>query len=276
MTPGASLFVSDIDGTLVTPDKQLTPAALQAAADIKAADLPFSVVSARPPRGMAKVVAAMGIRLPYAAFNGGSIVDPVLGLLQAHRLGPEAAAKALDVMQRAGLEPWVFADDAWLLTDADGPEVPRERRTVDFEPTLVANFDAVLDRVDKIVAPSADALLLDRVEAELRLALAGVANVERSQAYYIDITHPMANKGEAVRAIAARTGADLARTIVIGDMTNDIAMFRVAGFAIAMGQAPDTVKAAAGAVTAANTDDGFAKAVISLVLPRLAAMDVRT
>jgi len=275
MTPGASLFVSDIDGTLVTPDKQLTPAALQASADLKAADLPFSVVSARPPRGMAKVVAAMGVTLPFAAFNGGSIVDPTLGLLQAHRLAPEAAAKALAVMQRAGVKPWVFADDAWLLTDTNGPEIQRERRTVGFDPTLVVDFEAVLDRIDKIVAPSADSLLLDRVEAELRAALAGVANVERSQAYYIDVTHPMANKGEAIRAIAARTGADLDRTIVIGDMTNDLAMFRVAGFAIAMGQAPDAVKAAAGAVTAANTEDGFAKAVTSLVLPRLAAMEPR-
>jgi len=273
MTHGARLFVSDIDGTLVTPDKQLTPAALQAVAMLKAADVPFSVVSSRPPRGMAKVVAALGVTMPFAAFNGGNIIDPSLGLLQAHRLAPDAAAKALDVMRRAGVEPWVFADDAWLVQDAGGPEVGRERRTVDFDPTVVASFDAVSDRVDKIVAPSADATLLDRVEADLRAALAGVANVERSQAYYIDVTHPMANKGEAVRAIAARTGADLDRTIVIGDMTNDIAMFRVAGFAIAMGQAPDAVKAAAGAVTAANTDDGFAKAVASLVLPRLAAME---
>ena len=273
MTHGARLFVSDIDGTLVTPDKQLTLAALQAVAMLKAADVPFSVVSSRPPRGMAKVVAALGVTMPFAAFNGGNIIDPSLGLLQAHRLAPDAAAKALDVMRRAGVEPWVFADDAWLVQDAGGPEVGRERRTVDFDPTVVASFDAVSDRVDKIVAPSADATLLDRVEADLRAALAGVANVERSQAYYIDVTHPMANKGEAVRAIAARTGADLDRTIVIGDMTNDIAMFRVAGFAIAMGQAPDAVKAAAGAVTAANTDDGFAKAVASLVLPRLAAME---
>ena len=276
MTPGASLFVSDIDGTLVTPDKQLTAAAIQAVVSLKAADVPFSVVSSRPPRGMAKVVAALGVTMPFAAFNGGNIVDPTLGLLQAHRLAPGSAAKALEVMQRAGVWPWVFADDAWLVLDANGPQVERERRTVDFEPTVAANFDAVLDRVDKIVAPSGDTALLDQVEADLRAALAGVANVERSQAYYIDVTHPMANKGEAVRAIAARTGADLDRTVVIGDMTNDVAMFRVAGFAIAMGQAPDAVKAAAGAVTAANTDDGFAKAVISLVLPRLAAMDVRT
>jgi len=270
MTAGRRLFVSDIDGTLVTPDKRLTPAAIRAAADLMAADVPFSVVSSRPPRGMAGVVDALGLTLPFAAFNGGTLVDPSGRLLQAHRLAPETAAVALQLMQRAGIRPWVFADDTWFLIDPDGPDVARERRTVGFDPTVVASFDAVLGRVDKLVAPSDDPSLLDRVEAELHAATGG-ANVERSQAYYVDVTHPLANKGEAVRAIAAHVGADLDRTIVIGDMTNDIAMFRVAGFAIAMGQAPETVKAQADALTAANTDDGFAKAVASLVLPRLAA-----
>jgi Cof subfamily protein (haloacid dehalogenase superfamily) len=267
---GARLFVSDIDGTLVTPDKQLTPAALAAVAALKAAGIPFSVVSSRPARGMAKVVQALDLTLPYAAFNGGNVVDPVGGLVVAHRLVAEAAALALRLMEQAGVLPWVFADDAWLLSDLNGPNVERERRTVGFDPTVVASFEPVIDRIDKIVAPSNDPGLLDRVEAELRAALGRGANVERSQAYYIDITHPLANKGEAVRTIAAHIGADLAQTIVIGDMTNDIAMFRVAGFAIAMGQAPEAVKAEAGAVTANNTDDGFAKAVTSLVLPRLA------
>jgi hydroxymethylpyrimidine pyrophosphatase-like HAD family hydrolase len=63
-------------------------------------------------------------------------------------------------------------------------------------------------------------------------------------------------------------GVDPTRTAVIGDMSNDVAMFRVAGFSIAMGQAPDAVKAEADATTAANTDEGFALAVESLVLPR--------
>lgn len=270
MTAERRLFVSDIDGTLVPPDKQLTPAAIAAVAELRAAGIPFSVVSSRPPRGMAKVVAALGVTLPYAAFNGANVVEPSGALLRAHRLAPQIAASALQRVVRAGVRPWVFADDAWLVIDPEGPNVGRERNTVGYEPTVIATFDAVIARIDKIVASADDSGLLDRVEADLRAVLAAGANVERSQAYYIDITHPLANKGEAVRTIAAHIGADLARSIVIGDMTNDIAMFRVAGFAIAMGQAPEAVKAEARAVTAANTEDGFAKAVASLVLPRFA------
>jgi hypothetical protein len=264
------LFVSDIDGTLVTPQKLLTPAALQAAAELKAAGAPFTVVSSRPPRGMARIVEALGITLPFAAFNGGNIVGSDGAVLEAHRLAAEAAQAALRVITERGVAPWVFADGAWFALDPKGPHVAHERMTVSFDATIVTGFEAVEDRIDKIVAPSDDHALLDRIEGELRETLGAAADVERSQTYYVDVTHPRANKGEAVKALARLAGAALERTVVIGDMPNDIAMFRVAGFAIAMGQAPEPVKAAAAAVTDTDTADGFAKAVRTFVLPRFA------
>jgi len=268
--PGRGLFVSDVDGTLVNPDKQLTPASLAAAADLRAAGVPFTLISARPPRGMAALVRAMGVSLPFAAFNGGALVGADMKLIEAHRLAPDVARRTLALLERRGIEVFVFADDAWLLRDAHGVKTDLERRTVGFEPTVVDGFEALLDRIDKIVGVSDDPGQLDVAETDLRQALGTSANIERSQAYYLDITHPLANKGEAVRALAARIGADLAQTVVLGDMTNDVAMFRVAGFAIAMGQAPLAVKAQAEAVTLANSEDGFAHAVRTLVLPRLA------
>jgi Cof subfamily protein (haloacid dehalogenase superfamily) len=266
----AGLFVSDVDGTLVTPDKALTPAAIAAAADIHAAGVPFTLVSSRPPRGMAQVIAATGVTLPFAAFNGGSLVGPDFKLIEAHRLSAEAAIATLTLLDAQGVEAFVFADDLWLLRDPNGPKVGRERHTVGFEPTVVTGFEAFIDRIDKIVGVSDDPAPLDVAETLLRAALGGSANIERSQPYYLDITHPRANKGDAVRSLARRLGVALEDTVVLGDMTNDIAMFRVAGFAIAMGQAPPAVKAEAAAITAANTDDGFAQAVRMLVLPRLA------
>jgi hydroxymethylpyrimidine pyrophosphatase-like HAD family hydrolase len=134
----------------------------------------------------------------------------------------------------------------------------------------VTGFEAVQDRIDKIVAPSDDHALLDAIARELRERLGPAADVERSQTYYVDVTHPLANKGEAVKALAVYAETDAARTVVIGDMTNDVAMFRVAGFSIAMGQAPVAVKSAATVETGPNTEDGFAQAVRAFVLPRLA------
>jgi hypothetical protein len=133
---------------------------------------------------------------------------------------------------------------------------------------VVANFDAVIDRIDKIVGVTDDHPALAAAETELSALLGGAASAVRSQTYYLDVTHPRADKGLAVRDLAAAAHVDLARTAVIGDMSNDVAMFKVAGFAIAMGQATDVVKARAHATTGPNTADGFADAVERLILPR--------
>ena len=67
--------------------------------------------------------------------------------------------------------------------------------------------------------------LLDRCEDELGAALGTQAAISRSQAYYLDITHPLANKGDALSEIATLLGAPMAEIAVIGDGANDVAMF---------------------------------------------------
>ena len=265
-----ALLVSDIDGTLVAPDKTLTPRASEAVSELGRAGVGFTLVSSRPPRGMAGLIRALDVRLPFAAFNGASLIGPDMKLIRALRISEAAARQTLDFLAARGIAAWVFADDAWFVTDAGGERVEHERHTVSFDPTVVTDFDAVIDRIDKIVGVSDDHPALAAAEAALSALLGGAASAVRSQTYYLDITHPRADKGLAVRDLAVATQVDLARTAVIGDMSNDVAMFKVAGFAIAMGQASDAVKAQAQAVTGPNTADGFADAVAQLILPRAA------
>jgi Cof subfamily protein (haloacid dehalogenase superfamily) len=270
MTP-VRLVVSDVDGTLVTPDKALTPAAVAAAGELADAGIKLCLVSSRPPRGMAKQIAALGVTLPCAGFNGGAIFDPG-GRVTDGRWLPRTVAEAiLDRLETAQVNAWVFAGDCWFLTDAAGPEVWRERRTVDFAPTVTADLRSVEGDIGKIVGVSDDPARLDACEAAARAALGRDASVERSQSYYLDFSHPKATKGLAVTALAQRAGVSLSATAVIGDMYNDMSMFAVAGLAIAMGQAPASVKAAAQVVTAANTEDGFAAAIRRYILPTAAA-----
>ena len=79
-----------------------------------------------------------------------------------------------------------------------------------------------------------------------------------------------ADKGHAVRRIAAALGVPLGEVAVIGDMGNDMPMFDVAPFRIAMGNATDALKAKATYVTRDNEHDGFAAAVEGYILPRAA------
>jgi hypothetical protein len=265
---GIALLISDVDGTLVAPDKSLTPGAADAVRRLAEARVRFTLVSSRPPRGMAALVAELGVRLPFGAFNGGSLVAPDLSIIEAHRLSPSIARQTLELLVRRNVDAWVFADGQWWLRDRMAPNVALERRTVGFDPTVVGTFDDLIGRIDKIVGVSNDHALLARVESEAQTLIGEKAAIMRSQPYYLDITHPEANKGVAVAALCARIGVDLRHTAVIGDAFNDIAMFARGGFAIAMGQAPEEVKAQADAVTLSNKEDGFARAVDDLVLPR--------
>ena len=271
MTP-IRLLVSDVDGTLVTPEKTLTPAALEAGQALAQAGLAFCLVSSRPARGMAQLVQALDVRAPCAAFNGGRIFESDGRILESHPLPPDAADEALDLIAAAGAGAWLFAGDEWLLTDPEGDEVWRERRTVGFDPVRVDDLKTLPGPVGKIVGVSDDPAVLDLCQARASPALAGRANVSRSQSYYLDFTHPAADKGRAVTALAHRLGVPLEATAVIGDMDNDLPMFAVAGFSVAMGQSSERVKSAADTVTASNRDEGFALAVRDLILPRAARL----
>lgn len=261
-----ALLISDVDGTLLTPDKVLTPGAVAAVRRLGAAGVGFTLISSRPPRGMARLVTELDIRLPFGAFNGGSLVEPDLSLIETHRLGPDIARKMLALLSERAVDAWVFAGGDWLLRDPDGSNVPRERLTVGFEPKVVEGFDDVIGCVDKITGVSDDFALLARVEAEAQALIGGKAAIVQSQPAYLDVTNLKANKGDAVTALCQRIGVDLSRTAVIGDMFNDVAMFAKGGFSIAMGQSPEAVKSRADAVTLSDREGGFASAVDRLIL----------
>jgi Cof subfamily protein (haloacid dehalogenase superfamily) len=266
-----ALLIADVDGTLVTPDKRLTPAAVDAARRLGEAGVGFTIVSSRPPRGMAPIVQQLDITLPFAAFNGGTLATPSLELIEAHRLPHDVARAALALLTARGVDAWVYADGDWRVRDRAGLRVPHERLTLGYGPTPVADFEDVMGRIDKLVGVSDDPALMASVEAAARQLLDARATINRSQTYYLDFTDPKANKGEAVRSLCQRIGVDLRRTAVIGDMINDVAMFAQAGFSIAMGNASPEVKARATAVAETNENDGFAKAVDRFVLCPTAA-----
>jgi Cof subfamily protein (haloacid dehalogenase superfamily) len=264
------LVISDCDGTLLYTDKSLGEPAKEAVRNLTAAGVRFTVASSRPGKGMHSIVETLGIQSPFAAFNGGKLVDPAgWKTLSAHWLPRDAAQTALESLERDGVDAWVFIDDQWYITNPGGEYVPLERRTVGYDAVVVKRFEDIdLDSIEKIVASTKDATLLQRKEAEFHDTLKGRAMAMRSQTYYLDITHPLANKGEGVRELARLAGVALENVAVLGDMGNDVAMFDVAGVSIVMGQASADVQSHATFVSATNDEDGFALGLNGLLAAR--------
>jgi len=264
------LVISDCDGTLLYTDKSLGEPAKEAVRNLTAAGVRFTVASSRPGKGMHSIVETLGVQSPFAAFNGGKLVDPAgWKTLNAHWLPRDAAQTALESLERDAVDAWVFIDDQWYITNPGGEYVPLERRTVGYDAVVVKRFEDIdLDSIEKIVASTKDATLLQRKEAEFHDTLKGRAMAMRSQTYYLDITHPLANKGEGVRELARLAGVALENVAVLGDMGNDVAMFDVAGVSIVMGQACADVQSHATFVSATNDKDGFAAGLNGLLAAR--------
>jgi hydroxymethylpyrimidine pyrophosphatase-like HAD family hydrolase len=144
---------------------------------------------------------------------------------------------------------------------------------------VVPDFKGLTSDVAKLVGVSDDLEAVCKCEAAVREQFAAkihakqsnpqrenLVSAARSQPYYLDVTHPEANKGHVVFRLSEMLGIPADQIVTIGDMPNDIAMFEKSGLSIAMGQANDEVKSAANYSTSSSEEEGFANAVERYVL----------
>ncbi len=256
-----ALVVSDVDGTLLTKDKILTDGARDAVRRLREAGIGFTITSSRPTIGMRFLIEPLAIALPVGAFNGSSIVAPDLTPIEQHLIPTSAVEHSIEVLNQFGVDTWLFTNEKWLTRNGDGEYVPNEKRAIRADPTVVADFSSYLASTCKVVGSGADPELLQRCEAAMQQALGARATAVRSQSYYLDVTPPGLDKGTFVEAMARHLGISTDQIATIGDMQNDLAMFRKSGMSIAMGNATDDVKKVATHVTTSNEEEGFAGAI---------------
>ena len=268
--PGIRLMLADVDGTLVTGDKVLTERAIAAVRRLRRAGVLFAVTSGRPPRGMAMLVDPLDLETPVAAFNGGILVDRAMHVIEQRVVPEHLVVPISDLMRSFDLSVWIYRGADWYVPDPDGPHVARESRTVRFEPEVMAGLAGLTDRVAKIVGVSDDHQAVAGASDAARERFGEHVTAAASQPYYLDVTHPDANKGAVVRFLAGRYRISPEEIATIGDMPNDVLMFAHSGLSIAMGNADAQVKRAARRVTSSNEEEGFATAVERFVLPRAA------
>ena len=262
-----SAVLSDVDGTLVTKDKVLTPRAIQAVKSLRERGVAFTITSGRPPFGMRSLVEPLGLKLPMAAFNGGAIVLPDLSILDERQLPGYMLPALIDMIQAHGLEIFLFRSTDWYVRSLDAPRVARETSTIQRPPVVVPNFDGVLTRVVKIVGVSEDYPRVEACEAAVQKHFGTQVSAARSQPYYLDVTHPSANKGVVIERLSRYLKIPMEHIAVLGDQPNDVLMFKKSGLSIAMGNASDEVKGQANFVTTSYEEEGFANAVEKFILP---------
>jgi Cof subfamily protein (haloacid dehalogenase superfamily) len=260
------LVLSDVDGTLVTHEKVLTPRAIKAVDDLREAGILFAITSARPPQALTRFIEALKLTTPLGAFNGGLIIDGDMSILEEKTIDEDVAAPILDLLKAHGQDIWVYQGTNWYVQNVDGPHVAHEAEGCSCEPTKVLDFQGLEAGIFKIVGVSDDAATTTAVNASINERYAGKVAASQSQSYFLDVTSVEATKGNVVRFLAKKYDIDVAEIAAIGDMHNDVAMFDVAGLSIAMGNAHGEVQHAADVVTTTNDDEGFSNAIEKYVL----------
>ena len=278
------LLLADVDGTLVTHEKVLTGRAKAAANQMRKAGIAFAITSGRPPRGMQMLIEPLSLTTPMAAFNGGLFVRPDLSVIEQRVLQHDVVEPVIAIIRAHQLDVWIYRGIDWFVPARHGPHVDREEWTVKFPPSVVPDFTGKMDDVAKVVGVSDDLAAVAKCEEAVRAEFAGTVcckqsnasrepanqvSAARSQPYYLDVTHPDANKGAVVLALSKMLAIPVEQIATIGDMPNDVTMFAKSGLSIAMGQSSDEVKSAATYVTTSSEEEGFANAVDKYILGKV-------
>lgn len=277
MAQDIRLLVLDIDGTLAGESNQISPRVLTAIHQAQRRGIAVAIATGRMYQSALRFHQVVGSTLPLMAYQGALIRCPRTQTL--HRHTPLPRPLALDIL--AYLDPLeaqgdlsihlYIEDQLHVRAIIDDTRAYAERSGID--PVAVGNLHTLMHtqaHVDttKLLALSTNTALLSQVLDDLAKRYpSDDLYLTRSVEYFVEATHPLANKGEAVRFMAEDL-LDLKpdQVMTVGDNFNDLEMLRYAGVGVAMGDAPLPVQQGADWVAPGVAEDGVAVAIEHFLL----------
>lgn len=265
------LIAIDMDGTLLNPQHQISPAVSAAIAAARDQGVHVVLATGRPFIGVKRYLEILGLDKSggYCITNNGALVQRT------------------DTGECVAQTPLSFED--YLYCEALSRSLNVHLHALDFNTVYTANKDisrytvyeshltgmplkyrAVEEMDSTLTFPKVmmidEPALLDNAIRHIPDEARARYTIIKSAPYYLEIMDKRVNKGEGVRLLAEYLGLTAENVMAIGDHENDLAMISYAGTGVAMGNAIDEVKAISQFVTRPNTEDGVAYAIEKFVL----------
>jgi hydroxymethylpyrimidine pyrophosphatase-like HAD family hydrolase len=264
--PGRTLYVSDLDDTLLGTDGALTDESRSTLTRLLANDTAFTVATARSPLTAFRALEGLPLSLPVVTYSGATATDPAdRSPLWWEHFDARALQPLVGAALAAGVTPLVFwldgEDDkvSWVRgAETSGVDTFLEARPDDPRLAPVDGWDEVDHDRGFFVSIRGEYPVVRRLSRMIRaiswgtgctLALTGT---RESGVGVLDVTPAGITKGSAVRRIAEDHG--FTRVVAFGDGANDLPLFAEADESYATASAPDDVKAAATAVLDAGEE----------------------
>ena len=255
----ARIVFSDIDGTLLTDDKRVTEKTEQAVKGLVQQGIPFVLVSARMPEAIYPITEAMGVKIPLISYSGALVLTEEGETLYSLTMKAEHAAAFLEAVEAHFPQATVnyYAGHHWYVKDTSNPRVALEMMITG----AVAERRSFADCLAGGTLPHKILLMMEpadceRAERELQ-ALFPALNIVRSAPHLLEIMDASVNKASGIEVMLKHFGLEASDALSFGDNYNDLEMLRYTGASVAMGNAPQPVKEAAGIVTTSNEEDGI-------------------
>ncbi|NQW22542.1 MAG: HAD family phosphatase [SAR202 cluster bacterium] len=240
----------DLDGTIIGPDEKISPAVKEAIARL-AGHMPVFIATGREPDDVLRYSRELGLTTPQISDGGANILDPVRGVsVWSTRLGPANAEMVVTKLREMG--------SAFVATHASGTA-----STFDDVP----NWDLI--RVSALDMSEATANALAESFHGNKQMHVIKAILPYNGLWAVDFTMAGVDKATGVARVGKTLGVKPANIVAAGDSYNDLPMLEACGFSIAMGAAPEAVKAVVDFVAPTVEDDGLAVAIDNYVLPQL-------
>ena len=273
------LLVLDVDGTLLNDAKEITKRTLSALLKIQQMGVRVVLASGRPSYGLMKVAKTLelgnygGFILSY---NGCQIINAQNGeILFERRINPEMLPYLEKKARKNGFALFTYHDNLILTNNSDDEHVLDEAELNDLVVIEEEEFSTAIDFAPcKCMLVSDDEAALVALEEHWKKRLSGVLDVFRSEPFFLEVVPCSVDKANTLGALLEHLGVKREEVMAIGDGTCDVAMLQLAGMGVAMGQAPDSVKACADYITASNEEDGVAAAVEKMILAEVRIGDV--
>src|SRR5437868_6028748 len=264
LPPDIKLLAIDLDGTLLTPQRQITPRTLAAVRAAQEAGIVVTIATARRYCNTAPIASTLGLDIPLILCDGALIVEHPGGrVLHTHPLRADVAQQLVDILVQHSVQPVVHhmngtIEEMWLgPVDFDTlwlesylAAFPENIRRLPYSDLCAGHPDPL-----RVVAFASEELVYELIPAVSTLPISWDA-IRRGNFGWAELAMmaPGCSKADGVMALAGRLGIPLTQVMAIGDNTNDREMLQVVGWGVAMGHAAEAIKQSAQAITTSNTE----------------------
>ena len=253
--------VSDIDGTLLNSNHQISEKTKYKIQELYQRDVPFVLVSARMPKGMNCFLDELKIKEPMVCYSGGLILDENKEVIYSKGFSVEMAKRLFEYIKYYYQVPVSFyIEDRWMVDEID-EGIAEEIYITGLKPEKL-DLKGV-KKVHKLLV-IAEAGIVDRLEMSLKEKFSGL-KIYKSKDTYLEIMDESVSKSSAIQFLCDTMKIGLHQTVSFGDNYNDLDMLLLTGKGFAMANGAQGVLESIPTHTLSNDEDGIVYALDNLV-----------